>query len=73
MSLLQYIETRHLTRQEHAWARLAVAILRDYIESGCEPHMEDDWFCALCFLGNINPDDLQKKIDYIFGSEEDYE
>lgn len=72
MSFLVYIETRRLTEIDRAWAKLAVAILKDYIESGCQPDMDIDWFEDLCFLANVNPDDLQAKIEFIYGTEDDY-
>lgn len=70
--LIKYVESRTLTEVEKAWAKLALAILKDYISSGCDPEMDADWFNTLCCLCNLNPDDLQEKIDYIFGTEDDY-
>lgn len=70
MSLLQYVETRKwLSVTDHAWAELAAAIIDDYISSGCYPCMDNDWFRDLCFMINVNPDDLQAKIEFIFGED----
>lgn len=67
MSLLQYVETRQLSLIEHSWASLAVAVLRTYIDDGCEPVMDPDWFHTLCILSNINPANLREKIEFIYG------
>jgi len=72
-NMLRYIETRNLTSVEQAWAALAIAVLSDYIKDGCNPPMEDDWFRTLCFIANINPGNLQAKIEFIYGPNEDKE
>lgn len=67
MSLIEYVETRPLNEVDRQWAALSMAILKSYIESGCCPEMDDDWYKTLCFLSNVNPNDLRKKIEYIYG------
>jgi hypothetical protein len=68
MSLLEYVETRHLTEVDRSWAALAAAVLKSYIEEGCNPDMDLCWFESLCCLANINPTDLLSKIEFIYGA-----
>ena len=62
-----------LTPVERAWANLAAEILLMYIKEGCNPTMEEEWFFVLCSLADVDHEDLRKKIDFIFGTEEDYD
>ena len=60
-----------LTPVERAWSCLASEVLLSYIKSGCSPRMEDEWFDTLCFLSHVDPNELRKKLEFIFGPEED--
>lgn len=62
-----------LTPVERAWANLAAEVLLMYIKEGCNPIMEDEWFFILCSLADVDHEDLRKRIDFIFGTEEDYD
>lgn len=62
-----------LTPVERAWANLAAEVLILHIKEGCSPEMDDEWFFILCSLANVDHEDLRKKIDFIFGTEEDYD
>ena len=60
-----------LTPVERAWSCLASEVLLSYIKSGCNPRMDSEWFDALCHLSSVDPGELRKKLEFIYGPEED--